>query len=110
MNLEPTTPPKRLRECHRRCTQTQCGHYLNGGCKDCEQCKARPYEINVGCERCYACENIPNELRFGDNKFRESIKVPEKPELNGMMGPKGVLLIYDGQPVRLVRKEEEIRR
>ena len=109
MEPEQATPPKRLREGHKRCTQTQCGFYLNGGCKECEQCKARPYEINVECERCYACENMPNELRFGDKKVRESIKVPEKPELNGVLRDDGVLVIYGGRPVKLVRREEEVK-
>lgn len=51
----------------RRCTQTKCDFYLQGGCKNCSKCKAEPYHINTACGKCLRCEGVPNELRWGDN-------------------------------------------
>jgi hypothetical protein len=61
-----TNPPDKCKKGHRRCTQTKCGYYLCGDCKDCETCHARPYEINTSCQRCLACENVPDSLRWDD--------------------------------------------
>lgn len=60
----------------RRCTQTKCNFYLNGGCKNCEDCNEEPYNINTKCQRCMDCENVPDSLRWGDKtkkKEAESI-------------------------------------
>ena len=74
----------------RRCQQTQCGYYVNGGCKACEECKASPYIINTSCQRCLKCENVPNELRFGDNKKKETLAETEE-EINLLKITKAIL-------------------
>lgn len=56
-----------LRTNERRCKQTKCGYYLQGGCKACANCKAEPYIINTECRRCLGCEGIQDELRWNDN-------------------------------------------
>ena len=56
---------------HRRCGQTKCGFYLNGGCRTCESCKAKSYDINTQCARCLRCESVPNELRWVDKKIQK---------------------------------------
>jgi hypothetical protein len=57
-----------------RCNQTKCSYYLNGGCKNCKECNAKPYNINYGCECCVSCMTIPNNLRFElDEKEQEKI-------------------------------------
>lgn len=66
MEKQKNEPPKRLRKEHRRCTQSQCGHYTNGECKSCADCKARPFELKNDCDRCHRCENVPGALRWGD--------------------------------------------
>lgn len=53
---------------HRRCSQMKCGHFLQGGCRECEECGAEPYVLNKECESCDACENLPDELRWGEKK------------------------------------------
>jgi hypothetical protein len=54
----------------RRCTQTKCTFYLEGGCKSCqdEACHAEPYIINTSCNRCLSCENVPGAIRWDDPK------------------------------------------
>lgn len=49
----------------RRCEQIKCAFYLQGGCQDCNNCKAKPYEINTSCDMCLQCEGEEGELRFG---------------------------------------------
>lgn len=56
---------------HRRCTQTQCGHYLQGGCRACEECRAEPYVLKKACGSCHDCENVPDSLRWGEKKKQE---------------------------------------
>jgi hypothetical protein len=55
----------------RRCTQTRCGYYTQGGCQACKSCKAEPYVITIGCDTCLSCEGEEGELRFGDKKQAE---------------------------------------
>lgn len=59
-------------ELFRRCRQTQCQFFINGGCKACSKCGSEPYAINKGCHECYDCENVPDSLRWGDNKKKAS--------------------------------------
>ena len=51
----------------RRCTQTKCSFYQQGGCRACDECKAEPYIINTSCSSCLSCENCEDMLRWGDN-------------------------------------------
>jgi hypothetical protein len=74
------TPQKRLRQGHRRCNQTQCSFYLQGGCKSCSECNARPFEINESCNRCLDCENVPNALRWDDKKLTENVELSAEKE------------------------------
>ena len=77
-------PPKRLRKDHRRCTQTQCGYFLQGGCKACSKCKARPFEINTKCKTCLDCENVPNALRWTEPK-KEKNAIATKEQQRAML-------------------------
>jgi len=52
----------------RRCVQDKCSYYTQGGCKPCDDCKAKPFIINLKCQRCLKCEGVPDELRFTDDK------------------------------------------
>lgn len=82
-----TEPPKRLRKGHRRCTQSQCGHYLNGTCQPCEECKARPYEVKIDCKRCIDCEGLPGALRWEDPDAEEQAadeKIPAEIEADAL--------------------------
>ena len=107
MNLQSTEPPKNLRIWHRRCTQSQCGFYLNGGCHDCETCKARPYEINTECNRCLNCENILNSLRWDNNELQEEMEETIRQNVMEQQSD-GVILMYQSGPKR--KREEEILR
>ena len=51
----------------RRCTQTKCSFYTQGGCKNCKTCNAEPYNINTKCRDCIMCESEDGHIRFGDN-------------------------------------------
>lgn len=66
---------KKKIEKNKRCTQTKCDFYINGGCKQCSVCSAKPYEINKDCKSCLDCMNKPDGLRFevdDDNDDEES--------------------------------------
>lgn len=71
------TESKTIKTEDRRCTQIQCGYYLQGGCKDCEECKAKPYIINPKCRRCIRCEGVAGELRWGDKDANKDLLVPK---------------------------------
>lgn len=58
----------------RRCQQTQCSFFVNGGCQACDDCKAAPYEIRKSCSRCYGCENLPDELRWGKKNHNAQLQ------------------------------------
>lgn len=66
----------------RRCTQTKCGYYLQGGCQSCDDCKAKPFIINIGCQRCLSCEGEEDVLRFGSDKQKiaesEMLKIKQE--------------------------------
>ena len=51
---------------HRRCQQTQCNFFINGGCKACDECQAESFVLKKGCKRCRECENVPNALRWDE--------------------------------------------
>ena len=53
----------------RRCQQTQCSFFLQGGCRACDDCAAAPYEIRKSCSRCFNCENVPDHLRWDDKNL-----------------------------------------
>ncbi len=55
----------------RRCKQTKCMFFVNGGCKPCTECESRPYKINTTCGRCLGCETRPNALRFDNAGFED---------------------------------------
>lgn len=59
---------------HRRCTQTQCAHYTQGGCKPCDVCKSEPFILKKNCDRCFRCENVPGALRWHDPKAQEAMQ------------------------------------
>lgn len=61
-----------------RCRQTQCGFFLNGGCRACDDCAAAPYEINESCQRCKDCEGVSDSLRWGEKKL---IQVGQKRQI-----------------------------
>lgn len=52
----------------RRCQQLNCGYFVNGGCKKCDECNAKPFHINTSCNSCLCCENVQDSLRWGDNE------------------------------------------
>lgn len=54
---------------YHRCRQERCAFFLQGGCKECQECKASPYEIKNGCSRCLSCEGEEGELRWNDEKL-----------------------------------------
>ena len=85
---------------HRRCAQTRCGYYLNGGCKECDGCKAKSLIINPLCQRCIKCEGVEDELRFGDKdtKTKESELVP-----------KGIIVLMGEKPKKRIMEEELMR-
>lgn len=58
----------------RRCTQTNCAFYQKGGCKSCETCGAKSFELDKTCKRCFACENEPNALRWGDKDLEAEME------------------------------------
>jgi len=58
----------------RRCNQTKCGYYLQGGCQSCDDCNAKPFIINTNCDRCLSCEGEADVLRFGQKKQAQAIK------------------------------------
>lgn len=62
---------------YRRCRQTQCGFFQQGGCKDCSECSAEPFVLKKACKRCYECENVPNALRWGEPNMQGN-KIAEK--------------------------------
>ena len=60
----------------RRCTQTKCDFFIDGGCKPCESCNSQPFVLNKSCSRCLRCESVPMALRWDDdkiNKLKEQI-------------------------------------
>lgn len=59
----------------RRCNQIKCFYYLNGNCKFCDNCKAKPYNIDTKCDVCLSCECEEGSIRFGEDN---SIKVKEQ--------------------------------
>jgi hypothetical protein len=62
----------------KRCEQTKCSYYLNGGCKACSKCGFEPYKINTECQSCYDCENEEDALRWkDDNKMKQEQIVAE---------------------------------
>jgi hypothetical protein len=64
MNSVTITKLYDISEEERRCQQTNCNYYINGGCKKCKECGSKPYVINKKCDACYKCENIPDNVRF----------------------------------------------
>jgi len=56
----------------RRCQQTQCGFFRIGGCKECADCKAAPFNIRKSCERCDSCENCPDSVRWDDEMTKKA--------------------------------------
>jgi len=63
----------------RRCTQVQCGYYLQGHCKNCEGCKSIPYVLNLACKRCTDCESVPGSLRWENSKDKPLEMAQEEP-------------------------------
>lgn|SRR3990167_5013786 len=74
---------------HRRCTQTQCLHYVNGGCQVCEDCHAAPFVLTKTCDRCLDCEGVPNALRWGPKRtsgvrqLTPPARIEEDPDIVG---------------------------
>lgn len=90
----------------RRCRQTQCGFFLNGGCRECRDCKAKPFIIRKSCNCCDNCENTPGYLRFGDGELEK-----EQNELLKQQEQEGIILIYnDKASPEHIRQEEEMLR
>lgn len=90
---------------HRRCTQTNCKFYREGGCKSCEKCNAEPFVLKKSCSKCLACENVPNSLRFSDeNSEKEMISQVEQEELMAQHVAAIIEAIYQYNK----KKEDEI--
>jgi hypothetical protein len=62
---------------HRRCKQTQCQYFQQGGCKECQKCNAENYVINKTCRTCFECENKPGELRWSDEKTKKQQEIQQ---------------------------------
>lgn len=63
---------------YRRCRQTNCAFFINGGCKACRSCSTKSFVIKKDCDICYRCENIPNNTRFDDPDITKLLQ-SEKP-------------------------------
>ena len=90
----------------RRCRQTQCGFFQNGGCMACETCKAPSFILRKSCERCWRCENVANELRFGNEELQEEMETAAMKHVMEQQ-PDGVILVYNDKASPGHRKQEE---
>ena len=91
----------------RRCRQTQCGFFLNGGCRECRECNAKSFLIRKSCACCDNCENQPGYLRFGDEDMQKEMEAAAA-QFNK---PQGVILVYGNKASpEHIRQEEELMR
>lgn len=100
--VEQNNPTKKVDDKFRRCTQIQCGYYLQGGCKFCENCKSESYILDTTCSRCLRCEGVANELRWGDRNIdnKEDVKIPRK----------RMIIMANGVPIGMVEEIEPQQR
>jgi len=84
--------------------QVNCGYYQQGYCQNCDECKARPYEINERCTHCWNCENQPGYLRFGDknSQIKQNVKIPNEGRV--------IVIIKEKPEERREEKEMVMRR
>lgn len=93
---------------NRRCAQTRCSYYLQGGCKTCQdsKCHAAPYVINTSCNRCLSCENVPGALRWDDPKRPES-KIGQTQEITEEQALKYLIAAATLKLMEIQQKKEQ---
>jgi len=92
---------------HRRCTQVQCGYYLEGNCKNCSQCSSPPFVIKKSCNICDCCENKSGFLRWQNNNIDLSqAQTQEVPEVQIILTPEEEFFEEEVKP--LFQEEEMI--